>query len=397
MKRIILSIILILSQSAIYAVEKLENVGIAKYAVLETINDNVPLRQKDNENAKRITHLFKNTVLFADKQNKNYYRVELKENNYVWVNKKFVEVQAIIPEKRFDNIKKIEFKDKKKNYNIEIKTDSNSAFVLKENGNNLDFTLFDNRYDPIETKILNKPENFIVKETIENEFDLKFLNNSPLFGYGIEKTKKGYLINIKKAPKINSKKPLKNITIVIDPGHGGDEFGARAFNLDEKTINLRISKRLKKEFKKRGAKTYLTRKKDKKIDLYKRIDFTKEKNADILLSIHQNSLANPKDIDKKHGVGTYYYNNQSKFLAQKIQENLLNQTKFKDDKVNYASFALTRPTDQISVLIECGYLIRKEEADKLKDKKFQKIISKAITKGCEDYLKESFLTKNNSL
>ena len=55
-----------------------------------------------------------------------------------------------------------------------------------------------------------------------------------------------------------------------------------------------------------------------------RITFAKEKNSDILLSIHQNSLPNRKDINIKHGVGTYYYHNQAKPLAEHIQNNLLN-------------------------------------------------------------------------
>ena len=109
-----------------------------------------------------------------------------------------------------------------------------------------------------------------------------------------------------------------------------------------------------------------------------------------MLSIHQNSLANPSEIDKKHGVGTYYYHPQARPLAQKIQDNLLLATNFQDDKVNFASFALTRPTSQLSVLIECGYIIHPQEAQKISDKKFQKIIARAIARGCEEYLKESF-------
>ena len=78
-------------------------------------------------------------------------------------------------------------------------------------------------------------------------------------------------------------------------------------------------------------------------------------------------------------------------------ERISDTTKFNEtpifkgaDKVNYASFVLTRPSAQISVLVECGYLIRQEEMEKLIDKKFQKLIAKAITKGCEEYLKETF-------
>lgn len=388
MKKWILFLALMTLQGVIAG--ELQDVGIAKYAVLEVLDDNTPLRLKDNENAARITHLFKNAVLFADKQNENYFRVELKENNFAWVNKKFVEVQAIIPEKRFDNIEKIVFKNDKNKYSVNIQTPSQSAFVIQEIGNNLDFTLFDNRYDPIETKITNRNNHFVLDEKINNELNLKFSNSKPLFGYDIEKNENGYSLFIKKSPKISKLRPLTDIIVTLDAGHGGCEKGAVAFDLEEKTINLQITKALKKELKKRGAKVYLTRKKDKQISLNERIAIAKEKNSDILLSIHQNSLANRADVNKKHGVGTYYYHPQALPLAQKIQDNLLFATNFKDDKVNHASFALTRPTSQISVLIECGYIIHEEEARKISNKKFQKIIAKAITKGCEEYLKESF-------
>jgi len=55
--------------------------------------------------------------------------------------------------------------------------------------------------------------------------------------------------------------------------------------------------------------------------------------------------------------------------------------------VNHASFALTRPTSPVSILVECGYLIKKDEMEKLINKKFQKELAKALTKGVEDYLK----------
>lgn len=389
MKKWILFFVLFLFQGILLA-QELQDVGIAKYAVLEVLDNNTPLRISDNENAQRLTHLFKNAVLFADKQNEGYFRVELQENNYAWINKKFVEVQAIIPEKRFDNISKIVFKNEKNKFQARIITPSQSAFIIKEEGNNLDFTLFDNRYDPFETKIQNRNNRFLLNEEINNDLNLKFLNTKPLFGYDLEKTEEGYLLSIKKAPTICKNKPLKDIVITIDPGHGGCEKGACAFNLEEKIINLQISKALRKELKKKGAKVYLTRKNDKQINLNDRIAFAKEKDSDILLSIHQNSLSNREDVVNKHGVGTYYYHPQAKSLAQNIQENLLMSTGFKDDGINYASFALTRPTSQISVLVECGYIIRKEEADKLTNKKFQKIIARAITRGCEQYLKENF-------
>ena len=360
---------------------ELKDVGISKYAVLEVNQDRTPLRNNYNEDAKRLSHLFKNTVLFADKQTDKYYRVELEPDKYAWINKNFVEVQGIIPEKRYEGVEKLLFKTDKDKYSIKIITSQKSAYTLNEIGDNLEFNLYDNRYDPIETKVSNLSGRFNLSNKFEDFLKIKFNNDKKLFGY---------ILNIKRPPKLNKKRPLKGIKVVVDPGHGGVEKGAAAFDLEEKNINLQISKILKKELQKRGAKVYLTRKKDKKVPLYSRVDFAREKGADILLSIHQNSLQNPRDVDKKHGVGTYYYNLESYPLASSIQKTLLEATGFMDDKVNQRSFALTRPSEQLSVLIECGYLIYKPEADKLIDKKFQRLIARAIVKGCENCLRENY-------
>lgn len=373
--------------------DEVRNVGIAKYAVLEVLQDRTPVRDDISEDAQRIGHFLKDTVLFADKQTDDYYRVEFEKDKYGWINKKDIEVQAIIPEKRYDAVTKMVFKEDKKNYFIDIQTLTKSAYLFEEGSNSLDFTLFDNRYDPYHLKIVNQRGVFKLPPRYDEKLNINYLNTKPLFGYDIIHSDKGYLLNIKKAPKINPKRPLKGIKIVIDPGHGGDEFGVESFGLKEKDINLKISKKLRREFKKKGAKVYMTRKHDKRTDLYSRIDFAKTKEADILLSIHQNSLPDPSEIEKKHGTGVYYYQNQSKPLAESIQKNMLKATGFQDDGVNYRSFALTRPTAQISVLVECGYLIYKPEAEKLINRKFQTKIAKAIVKGTQEYLTDSFSSK----
>ena len=388
MKKLI--ILLLLLSGFAFAKENLDDIGVSKYAMLHINKNRTPVRESYDEFAKRITHLFKCNFVFADKQTQDYYRVELKPNRYGWVNKKYADVQEITSEKKLENIQKISFKKDRKKYQVIIETPRTGIYTLVEKNNDLILSLFDNRFNPVSTQVLNIFDNFKLNEQDENELKINFYNDKKLFGYGIEPNDDGYILNIKRPPKINKRKPLKNIKIVVDPGHGGCEKGACAFGLQEKDINLQISKILKKELKKAGAKVYLTRSSDERVGLYDRVDFAREKNADILLSIHQNALPNPKDIYKKHGVGTYYYNNQSRLLATYIQNSLLKATGFKDDKVNFRSFALTRPTDQLSVLIECGYLIYKPEADKLIDKDFQKLIAKAIAEGCEKYLKENY-------
>lgn len=378
----------ILNFNQAFSKEEFKNIGIAKYAVLETTKDNAPLRISPDENAKRVSDLYKDTVLYATQESKNYYKIELEENKTAYINKAQAQLQAVIPEKRQDNIEKVVFKEKKDRFEFEIFTKTLTPFSFEQDGKNLSFKLYDSFFNPInfEGKLKNKIN---IPNTIENSFSFGYSSPYPLFGYDLEKTDFGYLATIKKAPKLK-KNPLKKIKITLDPGHGGTETGVCANGLKEKDINLQITKKLKKELSRSGARVYLTRKKDKKVGLYQRTAFAKEKNSDIFLSIHQNSLPNWKDIDKKYGVGTYYYQEHSKELAKKILTNLEKDTGFRNDGLNYASFAVIRPTSQLGVLIECGYLIKLEEAQKLKDKKFQKTIAKSIAKACRDFLKETY-------
>ena len=367
------------------ALEELKNVGIAKYAVIEAKSDYSPIREAPDVHSKRFSHIRQGFVLYADKQNEDFYRVDLGLDKPYWIEKKYSDVQAIIPEKRIVEIDEIEFDEDKYGYEIFIPANIQNAYSFKEIPEGLLFSLYDVKVSD-NLKIKDKRGAFNLIPSDKNILKIKYISPA-LFGYDVLPHKKGLVVRIKKIPKINRKKPLKGIKIAVDPGHGGIEDGVCANQLVEKDVNLKMSKQIRKALKKRGAKVYMTRKKDKYISLYKRVEFANKKEADILLSIHQNSLPDPKDVIYKHGAGTYYYHMQARPLAQNIQKEILNFSKFRDDGVNYASFALARPTSPVSVLVECGYLIDKNEAQKLNDKKFQKGFSQALAKGVENYLR----------
>lgn len=385
MKRILTLLFLIcfiLPAKAINELD-LEDVGIAKYAVLEAKYDFSPVRILPDENAQRFTHLRQNVAIYADKQTKDFFRIDLGDGNYYWAEKKYFEIQGIIPEKRIQKVDKISFNQDKKGYEIFIPLDIYNAYSFKEEPWGLEFKLYD--VDAKNLEIKNKP-GCVNYEFKDSTLTLRYTAPA-LFGYDAKIDKKGLYVYLRKAPKIKPKKPLNNIKIVLDPGHGGEETGVCAFGVEEKDVNLKISKQIRKALKKRGADVYMTRKRDKYTPLYQRVAFADKKEGDILLSIHQNSLLNPQDVVKKHGVGVYYYNPQAKELAQKLQDELVRETGFRDDGVNFASFALTRPTNPVSVLVECGYLIDKHEKEMLTNKKFQKKFANAFTKGVENYLR----------
>ena len=84
-------------------------------------------------------------------------------------------------------------------------------------------------------------------------------------------------------------------TVVIDPGHGGDELGTQgAKGTLEKEITLSVARRLRTLIESRlGLKVFLTRDDDRTMSLDDRSAFANNHRADVFLSIHANSAVRP--------------------------------------------------------------------------------------------------------
>ncbi len=81
----------------------------------------------------------------------------------------------------------------------------------------------------------------------------------------------------------------KDVVIVIDPGHGGTNMGAKYNGVIEKEATLKVAIALKEELEKyEGVIVYLTRTGDETLGLDERADFASAVKADILLSLHFN-------------------------------------------------------------------------------------------------------------
>lgn len=89
------------------------------------------------------------------------------------------------------------------------------------------------------------------------------------------------------------------VVVVLDPGHGGYDQGARykwgGKTYKEKQLNLAIAKACKTELEKyAGVKVYMTRSSDRFVTLGNRVNFAKSRKADLFVAIHNNaSLKKP--------------------------------------------------------------------------------------------------------
>ena len=105
-------------------------------------------------------------------------------------------------------------------------------------------------------------------------------------------------------------------TIVIDPGHGGDDPGAIGANgLKEKDISLEIARLLyERLLGEEGINVVLTRDSDITLSLKQRVEYAVQQGADLLISIHLNTIPN----DPMTIVETYYFGTPRDYQSLKV-------------------------------------------------------------------------------
>lgn len=334
--------------------------------------EGTPLRSTPvNSGINRMSHLPKGMQLTVTGEKNGFYRIFLNSKTTGWIDKSNIESieQGRACGDAPVKIKHAKSKLTKEFYIYEFKLERQVPFALKEE-NGVKFELFN---------IEGQPDNTLCY----------CLQTEKLQGYEANFEEKTFVLKVRRLQPIDCKKPLKDITITIDAGHGGIEVGAiGCLGEKEKDINLAIAKNLQKELKKRGAKPVMTREEDIDVSLSDRVNFAKEKNSSILVSIHANALPDCQDPIKSKGTSVYYYHPQAKPLAESILNFMTTQLGTQNDKVRQGSLALVRPTASVSVLIEVAYMINPDDIALLKDEGFQAKCAKAIADGIEDYLRK---------
>ncbi len=98
----------------------------------------------------------------------------------------------------------------------------------------------------------------------------------------------------------------RSLRVVIDPGHGGKDPGARGLRgLAEKDVVLNVSKLLATRLRGDGIEVFLTRRDDRFLSLEERTALANSQSADLFLSVHANASSNAA----LRGVEIYYLNN----------------------------------------------------------------------------------------
>lgn len=189
--------------------------------------------------------------------------------------------------------------------------------------------------------------------------------------------------------------------IIIDAGHGGEDGGAVVQeNIVEKDINLAIAQKTNEILSLFGFNTYMVRETDKLIydsdsktqrqkknsDLRNRLNIMNNYDNCFYISIHQNKF----EDSRIWGAQTFYSPNDehSPILAEFIQSSIVELTQPTNKRVIkktgtnvFVIYNATKP----AIMVECGFMSNSDELAKLKDDKYQKQMSFAISNGILNY------------
>ncbi len=198
------------------------------------------------------------------------------------------------------------------------------------------------------------------------------------------------------AGEAKGRKPKSDVFIVIDPGHGGEDFGTHSNTkpkYQEKHLNLSTAQLLRTFLNKQGYKTIMTRSDDTFISLDRRAEFANEQKPTLFVSVHYNS-APSKEAE---GIEVYFYKSdedkvrtrESRLLAKAILDKVLDNTEAKSRGIKHGNFAVIRKTDMPAVLIEGGFLTNDNEMQRIKDPAYVKKLAWGIAQGITAYLERT--------
>jgi len=255
--------------------------------------------------------------------------------------------------------------------------------------------------------------------TSKTAFGRVVLNLSHMVGYSVDTRPvmggMTYLINVitsDTAPPIITSTPpvveaqggldpapgngsLAGKLIVVDPGHGGTDSGARdefrTGRVYEKDITLAIGRRLRDTLQRSGATVLMTRNDDTLPSVMARPMLANSHHADLFVSIHCDSSGG----QNTHSGTTVYFHAQSgtcRQMAADIGRRVSAKTGIgyngiKSDTIRFSTgFGVLRGSMMPAVLIETGYMNNDSDLAKLRDDAIQQKIAEGITAGLKDFL-----------
>lgn len=213
------------------------------------------------------------------------------------------------------------------------------------------------------------------------------LRHAP-YGYLVLWERGAIVLRVRRPPAVNRDRPLAGLVIAVDPGH--PPVGSTGpTGLYEGDATLAVAELVKPLLEARGATVVMTRVAAGAVALGERPVTARRANADALVSIHLNALADGTNpFRAATGTGTYFFHDHAEPLARAVQRALVRRLGLSDVGINYDNLALARLTWAPAVLVEGAFIIIPEQEAALRNPEFQQRYALGIVEGLEEYFRQ---------
>ncbi|MCX7570321.1 N-acetylmuramoyl-L-alanine amidase [Tumebacillus sp. DT12] len=179
---------------------------------------------------------------------------------------------------------------------------------------------------------------------------------------------------------------LRGRTIVLDAGHGGIDVGAigRTSGVQEKDLNLSLTRILYNKLLATGANVILTRPDDRFLGLDERVAVSEQRQADAFVSLHFNTHQDAA----LSGSMTFYYNQDGEDhrLAKLIQTELTQTLGLPDLGARFGDYYVLRENSQPAVLVEAAFLTHPGDEQTAQDAAAQERAAEGIFRALVTFL-----------
>lgn len=210
--------------------------------------------------------------------------------------------------------------------------------------------------------------------------------HKPVWGYDARYEGGQLVVEFRRPPQL--RRELEGFKVAVDAGHSVDPGAIGPTGLMEKDANLKIAWEVKRFLERKGAQVIMTRWASEDVPLYDRPAIANSQGADLFVSVHNNAVPDGINPYARNGTGTYFYHPFSRDLARQVHRWTRDATGLDDYGLTGGNFAVIRPTQYPSVLIECAFIIIPEQEALLYTPEFITRIGQGIANGVAEFVRE---------
>lgn len=171
----------------------------------------------------------------------------------------------------------------------------------------------------------------------------------------------------------------KEYTVVIDAGHGGQDYGAQTADISEKALTTLITQKIQEKMKDESVTVHFTRLDDQMKSLSDRVNYVNQLQPDLLISLHVNHNKN----ENAQGFEVYYSDDSktaatSLSQAEQLATTLAARTSLNNRGVKKGPFYILKNANCPAVLLEMGFVSNANDKAYLTSQAGQNAIAQSI-------------------